>query len=424
MGNIILSEEQQRAVDMSNSGKNVLVTGGGGRGKSVVIREVTDENTVLVAPTGASALLVNGTTAHKAFHLPIGIPVLTDFMTTSKKVQNLFNPYSAVKKIVIDEGSMIRTDMFELINSKLQLIRGNRKLFGGLPVTLIADYHQLAPVLTQREEKPFYSQYKSIFNFNSDIFDFDVVELTKSYRQDNERHVAMLDSIRQKDKYYKHALKAIVKEARPYEPDPSQMILCCYKNDQRRYNNKYFKMLDTPIFEYKARIENVKKDEEWRDSSVPHTLKLRVGAKVVFRANDRDGQFVNGERGEVVYLDKVSVIVKKKNGVEVSVLPNVWEKYEYSSRFNVLEKEVVSRFSQIPLDLGYAITIHQAQGSEFDDIAIDLGRKSFDHGQTYVALSRAKDLGRVSFVRPPTPEDVICAKEVKEFYRRIRNETK
>lgn len=422
MGSIVLSDEQQKAVDMSNAGKNVLVTGGGGRGKSVVIREVTDENTVLIAPTGAAALLVNGTTAHKAFHLPIGVPVLTDFMTVSKKVQNLFSPRSAVKKIVIDEGSMIRTDMFELMNARLQNIRGNRQLFGGLAVTIISDYYQLAPVLTQREEEAFYSQYKSVFNFNSDIFDFDVVELTKSYRQDNQRHVEMLDSIRQKDKYYKLALQAIVKEARPYQASPSQMILCCYKNDQRRYNNKYFRLLDTPIFEYKAKIENVKKDDEWRDSTVSHNLKLRVGAKVIFRANDRDGKFVNGERGEVVYLDKVSVIVRKNNGVEVSVLPNVWEKHEYSSRFNVLEKEVVSRFSQIPLDLGYAITIHQAQGSEFEDMAIDLGRKSFSHGQTYVALSRAKDLSKVSFVRPPTPEDVICAKEVKEFYRRIRNE--
>lgn len=419
------SVEQDLALQKIKEGKNVLITGSGGVGKSHIINQILDPNTVLCAPTGIAALLIGGTTCHRAFGLPLGLPTIQDHMTVSRKVQDLFSPYSPVKRVVVDESSMLRLDQLENMNSKLQICRGNKKPFGGIQLVLVGDYFQLDPVITGYEAAAYYEQYSSPFNFKSDIFDFEVVELTTVFRQEDKRQVQMLNSIRRKDKFYKHALDAIIKEAKPYVASPDVTVMCCYKADVRKYNRKYFKMLDTPIFEFNARIENVMGEDKWKDSSVPHKVELREGCKVMFKANDSEnGEYVNGEKGTVTYVDNVMVRVKKTDGIEVNVKLNTWDKYQYKSKFGVLEKEVLSRFTQIPLELSYAQSIHSSQGLTLGEVAIDFGKGTFSHGQAYVALSRCKDLRQVSFVRPPTYEDIIVHKDVKEFYRKINNETK
>lgn len=419
---ITLSEEQQYAVDRIKSGANVLLTSEAGCGKSVVVNHVKDENTVLVGPTGISSLLIGGATAHKTFSLPTTVPTPNDFMQVPRKVQDLFNPMSPVNKIIIDEASCLRLDMFELINSRLQLARRSNRPFGGISLVLVADYFQLPPIVSKWDHEAYYSQYDSKFNFDSDLFNFELVELTKVFRQSDERQAAMLRSIREKTKYYKFALDTIVKEAKPYVPSPDTCVVCCYKSDVKKYNRKYFRMLDTPIYKYKAKIQKILSDDAWKESSVAHDLELRVGAKVMFRCNDKEGSFVNGERGQVVDLCKVSVKVKKENGTVVDVLPNTWERYQYSNKFGVLEKEVTSTFTQIPLDLAYSMSSHLAQGQTLDNVAIDVGAGCFDSSQLYVMLSRCKDLRNISFVKPPQYSDVIVDKRVKEFYRRLRNE--
>lgn len=413
------TDEQNRALKLIMEGKNVLITAEAGTGKSYVINQILDPNTILVAPTGLAALNIKGATCHRTFGLPLGVPTADDFMKASRKMQDLFNVMSPVKRIIIDEVSMLRLDMFELINSKLQMVRGNNRPFGGIQVIVSGDYGQLDPIITAREEQIYYDQYKSPFNFDSPSFNFELVEFTKVFRQEDKRQSRMLSSIRNKDKYYKHALDTIIKESKPFVPSPDVTVLCCYKADVRKYNYKYFKKLDTPIFEFKARIGM--NDDKWSDSAVPHTVSLREGARVMFKANDPDGEYVNGEKGIVSYVDNVVVKVKKTNGQEVLVKPFVWEKYEYKSKWGVLEKEVISTFSQIPLELAYATSIHSAQGQTLDEIAIDIGKGCFSSGQLYVALSRCRDLKNISFVTPPSYEDVILDKRVKEFYRSLRN---
>lgn len=423
MGNIILSEEQQKAVDKIKSGGRYFLTAEAGCGKSVVVDHVKDENTIVVAPTGAASLLIGGTTVHKTFSIPIGIPTIADFMTVSKKVQNLFNPYSPVKRIIIDEISCLRMDTLELINSKLQMVRGNKRPFGGLDVLVVGDGFQLPPIVSKHEHEAYFSQYDSKYCFDSKIFDFEMIELTHVFRQEDKRQSQMLSSIRKKDKHYRQALDAIVKEAKPYAPSPDITVVCCYRSDVRKYNRKYFKLLDTPIFTFDAKINNILSEDQWKDSAVSHKLELRVGAKVMFRCNDPEYRFVNGEKGEVVDVCNVSVKVKKNNGVVVDVFPNTWQRFNYRNKYGVLDKEVTSEFTQIPLELSYAMSAHLAQGQTLDEVAIDVGRGCFDSSQLYVMLSRCKDLKNISFVRPPSYEDVIVDKKVKEFYRRLKENT-
>lgn len=408
------SEKQDLALQKVNQGDNLLITGSGGVGKSHLIDQINDEFTVLAAPTGIAALNIGGTTCHRAFGLPLGVPTPTDFLTASRKVKDLFNNYSPVKRFVIDECSMLRTDMFELINDKLQMIRGSKKPFGGLQVVMLGDYFQLDPIITNYESEAFYTDYESPFNFKSKMFDFESIELTEVFRQSDQRQISMLNSIRRKDKYYKFALDTILEESKPYEHNPDTTVICCFKADVRKYNRKFFKNLDSEMFEFDARIDGL---DKWKDSTVPHTVQLKEGARVIFKANDVNGEFVNGEKGVVSYVDNICVKVMKQNGVEVLVTPSTWEKYEYKNRGGSLEKEVISTFSQIPLDLAYAQSIHSSQGITLDECAIDVGKGCFSHGQLYVALSRCRDLRNVSFPRKPTYNDVICHKDVKQFYR-------
>lgn len=415
------SAEQDLALQKIKDGKNVLILASAGTGKSYTMNQIDNSDAVTVAPTGISALNVGGVTAHRAFGLPMGLPTIEDFLTTSRKVKDLFNVYSPVKRIKFSEFGMLRLDQLEVINSKLQTLRGNKLPFGGIQIIGEGDYSQVAPVVTSYEEKAYFEQYPSIFNFKSELFKFDIVEFTKVFRQSDEREIAMLNSIRLKDRYYKHALDTIVRESKPYVASPDVTVLTCYKQDAARYNRKYFKLLDTPVYEFDCKIENLIGQDEWKESAVPKKLQLRVGAKVMFKANDPDGQYVNGQKATVTHLTKNSVKVVKDDGIEVYVAPHTWSKYNYRTKFGLLEKEETSKFTQIPLVLSYSQTLHSVQGVTLDSAAIDIGRGCFASGQFYMGISRVRSLKELSFVRQPSYSDVILDREVKEFFRSIRN---
>lgn len=417
--NVGLDAKQELALQKARDGKNIFISGSAGKGKSYTVNKIKDNNTIFVAPTAIAAMNVQGSTLHRTLGLPIGIPTDADFMKASRKVRDLFSVYSPVKRIVFSEFGMMRMDMFEVINSKLQTIRGNNRPFGGISVIAEGDCYQLPPIVSGYEEQAYYERYNSPFAFDSEIFDFEVIELDKVYRQNDKRQIEMLNSIRIKDKYYKFALDSIVKEAKHYVANEDVSVLCCYRKDVAKYNRKYFRKLSTPIFEFKARITNITKEDEWKDAIIPSTLQLREGAKVIFKANDEEELYINGEKGEVVYVDKVTVVVRKSNGQEVSVKPFEWERYEYRNKTGKLEKEVTSKYSQLPLQLAYATSIHSSQSQTLDEVAIDIGAGCFDSGMLYTALSRVRDLRNLSFVRPPSYEDVIVDKRIKDFYRRV-----
>lgn len=407
---------QQDAIDLINTGENVFVTGGAGRGKSHVIRQVTDRNTILAAPTGIAALNVSGMTCHRTFGLPVGLPTPNDYATISSKAKKLLSNKN-LKRIIIDEIGMVRADTLDLINHRLQQARGNKLPFGGVQMVVVGDFFQLSPIVSAREKTLFYKNYATSFAFGSSAWDFTTVELEKAYRQDNDIHVKVLDSFRKKDKWAGRAFEWLGENTLPYDGAGEDLLhLCCYKEDAARINKIHYSRLTTEEHTFYGETNNSK----WsNDVAVPEIVKLREGAHVIIRANDPEGAYTNGQRGIVKKLFANSVIVAiEHNGFEeeVEVTPFTWETYAYNATAKGLTKEVEWQYSQIPLQLGWAITIHSSQGMTLDGVAVDVGRGCFSHGQLYVALSRAKDLENMSIASPISMHDLIVDRDVKQFY--------
>lgn len=412
---------QQEAIRRIQAGESLFLTGSGGVGKSWVIDQVVDQSTVLCAPSGIAALNIGGITCHRAFGLPLGIPAESDYFP-NRKVRDLFQG-NTVKRIIIDEVGMLRTDYLVLINRKLQNIRGNTKPFGGIQMVFVGDFYQLEPILSSNEREFF--DFDSKFCFSSALWDLPTIELTEVKRQENKRQVLMLNSIRRKDRFYMRALNYIQKECKAYDSSNAEVFhLCCYNRDADVINDKHYDKINEPAHVFYATMS-----ESWgKDRPVDEKLSLKVGARVLICQNSPIDSYVNGERGTVhgFGYDDVErfhyVMVEKDSKEIVRVVPAEWEKHSYKKekRINgegeILIKNTDAKYSQIPLKLGWAVSIHKSQGMTLDNVAIDVGTGCFSHGQAYVALSRIKDLRNLSFVRPMLPEDIIVRPEVKKFY--------
>lgn len=408
-------DKQQVAIDKVGEGKNVFITGLGGSGKSWVIDRIMEkysQDTIICAPTGVAALNVKGQTCHSLFGLPIGLPTEHDKYSLNKNMKALFTS-NIIKRIVCDEVGMLRADYLDIINTKLQAIKRNKLPFGGLQMIVVGDFFQLDPIVSDRETQYFYKNYSSAFCFTSKCWDFETIELDKSYRQEDDRQVKILNSIRKKDRHYNLAIRKIIEESKKYDPNEDILHLCCYKKDAAIINDRWYNKVQGSSHTYNAVSYG-----KWNDPPVEDCIQLKVGCKVIICANDRDKEYVNGDRGTVKILTPTHVLVELMDGRTVHVVKNRWEKFKYSTKGGKLSKDIESTFEQIPLRLGYSITVHKAQGCTLQDVALDFGRGCFTHGQGYVALSRIKDIRNIRLVKPIKTSDIICKQEVKDFYGR------
>jgi len=415
MATITLSSEQLAVFETIEGTRNhVFVTGRAGTGKSTLLNHLawhTDKQIVICAPTGVAALNVGGQTIHSLFRLPIGI-VADHEIEQPGDVRRLLN---VIDTVVIDEISMVNADVMDAIDRSLRQARGRSEPFGGVQMIMFGDPYQLAPVPGDSDERAFFAdRYNSMWFFDAAVWSFaqlTMVELKEIHRQSDNRFTEMLQAVRHGQVTAEIARDLNDAGSRP-APNDGTITLATRNDAVRRINAAALVRLPGRVRMARAEI-----DGDFGRSAFPadHSLELKIGAQVMFLRNDADQRWVNGTIGTVTRVDS-TVFVKVGDQVH-EVDPVTWEKYRYSygAETKKLAKEVVAEFTQFPLRLAWAVTIHKSQGKTYDSAIVDLGAWVFSPGQTYVALSRIRSLDGLYLTRPLVPRDIRVDAHVVQF---------
>ncbi len=425
MKEIELNKQFKKALNlMENSGKNMFITGKAGTGKSTLLeyfRSITRKNIVVLAPTGVASVNVRGETIHSFFGFR---PDITPDKV--KKVRNK-KKYAETDTIVIDEISMVRADLFDCMDKFLRLNRGKKnRSFGEVQLILIGDLYQLPPVVAAREKMLFEKRYEGPYFFAADAFkkpDMEFIELEKVYRQKDEKFIGLLNAIRN-NSIDSRQLAAINKRtgAALTEGDKNgfSVYLTTVNKKAEEINNKELLKLKRKIRVYTATAEGEVEKNKYPAAT---ELRLAAGAQVMFLNNDSSGRWVNGTVGRIKRIKKdreqekdiIIVEIPGTGTVEVGVF--VWEVFHFT--FNEdnqkIETETVGKFIQYPLRPAWAVTIHKSQGKTFDRVIIDIGKGTFAHGQTYVALSRCTSLEGISLVSPLKKSHIMMDWRIVRF---------
>lgn len=417
-----LSDDQESALaaipELPTYGRCIFITGRAGTGKSTVLRrfvEATPLKTVVLAPTGLAAVQVGGQTIHSFFNFPLGpIEAESGDIALFKKGQAKRRMIESLECVVIDEVSMVRADVMDAIDCSL---RRNRERphdpFGGVTLVCFGDLMQLEPVVQSgADEEMMADRYVSPFFFDAKVVretSLDIYELTTVHRQrDDEEYLWALNRLREG-----YADELQVFNARVgADLGPDGVVTLTATNGRAGSINlqRLAKLTGRPKI-YKATVQG----NFGRETPTEPVLALKPGAQVMFVKNGRG--WVNGSLGEVLETEDERVKVRLFEGGEHWVEPETWDKKRYTwDRFaSRISSEAVGSFTQIPLKLAWALTVHKSQGLTLDKVRLDLDRPAFSHGQAYVALSRCRTLQGLSLVRPLEQRDVIVAERAIAF---------
>ncbi|MCL2690277.1 MAG: AAA family ATPase [Chitinispirillia bacterium] len=414
----ILGEEQRRVYEcMENTNDTMFVTGKAGTGKSFLLKyfkENTKKKTAVVAPTGAAAINVGGQTIHSFFQFApnVQIPSEIEPITSTRLVHLL----KCVEVIVIDEVSMVRVDLMDMIDAKLRLANGNDKPFGGKQVIMFGDPYQLPPVVDDDGIREYLmNTYKSAFFFAAPVFKNHpllIYELSKVFRQgDDKDFVNLLNKVRDGSVDIGDIANFNEKCVRRPKEGELYLTLVPTNGAANWINSDKLRKIRSQEFSYKAEITGKITQAEYPTEV---DLRLKAGALVVMLENK--GAWVNGTLAVVSYLDNDYLRVTI-NGIEHTVDKKVWEKrkYSYDRHTKSLTSEVIATFKQYPVKLAWALTIHKAQGQTYKTVAIDMGSGAFENGQAYVALSRCVSMDTLYLLKPIRYEDVKVSADVVEF---------
>jgi len=412
---------------VEQTGTHLFLTGKAGTGKTTFLKQLKERSPkrmIVLAPTGVAAINAGGVTIHSFFQLPFAPYVpgmeMADFkeFRLSKEKINLIR---SMDLLVIDEISMVRADLLDLIDKSMRRYRDRNKPFGGVQLLMIGDVHQLAPVAKEEERKLLEEYYDSIYFFHSKALkqtSYIAIELQHVFRQSERYFLELLNNIR--NNHVDHAtLNALNSRYIPdFEPpEGSDYIrLTSHNYMAKRINEQKLDEIHKPSFEYHAEYEGLFPEHAFPADQV---LVLKEGAQVMFLKNDsfEPRRYYNGKIGHITRLfdDKVEVLPE---GDETPIMVEYGEwtnaKYVIDKETKEIREEIEGVFRQIPLKTAWAITIHKSQGLTFERAIIDTA-SSFAHGQTYVALSRCKTLEGLVLNRPLTRSAIIGDENVNQF---------
>lgn len=424
---IELNEQFKKALKiMEDTLSNAFITGKAGTGKSTLLdyfRSVTRKQIVVLAPTGVAAINVRGETIHSFFGFKPDI--------TLDKVKKLKDRKARIFKeldaLVIDEISMVRSDLLDCVDKSLRLNAKSPELpFGGLQMIFIGDLYQLPPVVPGKEKELFRVHYQTPYFFSARVFkafSMEFIELEKIYRQKDAGFIGILNAIRN-NTITDSALSLLNKRVEQnfsYAPHSCYAVHLTPTNKMAaEINTEHLHKLKTKIHTFRAEISG-----DFKEYSYPadEELHLASGAQVMLLNNDAKDRWVNGSIGKITDIEfnkeksADSIFVELSENGREEVLPFTWElfHFQFNEEAGTIETEALGSFTQYPLRLAWAVTIHKSQGKTFDRVIIDMGKGAFAYGQTYVALSRCRSLDGITLRRPIRKSDVWTDRRIVEF---------
>ena len=432
MATIEVNEQFQTTFELiENSKQNLLVLGKAGTGKSTFLdfcRNQTTKKMAVLAPTGVAAINIGGATIHSFFGFSIDITL--EKIKKLPKHDKRCKLLEQLETIVIDEISMIRADLLDCVAKFLEL-NGPYPIepFGGIQMVFIGDLYQIPPVVKKEVATFFKTFYQSPYFFSAKSYithasSFTLIEFEKIYRQTDSSFINLLNAIRNNtvtnvhlvelNKRYQPSFKAKENEFWVYITGTNKAV--------KRINDIMLNRLKNQEKVYQAKITGETQQESFPTDT---ELRLKVGAQIMMVNNDQSGRWNNGTLGKIIEIERDLehdlIVVQLANKEVVRVAPNSWDIFQYGvdEETNSLRTIKVGDFTQYPMRLAWALTVHKSQGKTFTNVILDLAT-TFSPGQMYVALSRCTNLDGLVLKKPITAKSIFIDQQVVEFLGRFK----